>query len=61
MPRPLFMGQSMSLHDQWHAIFADLRGKLHRRDWHGVRDACVDLELIEREMIVRGIELPVRL
>lgn len=40
----------MTLTEQWRAIYNDLQGKLERRDWHGVRDACVDLEIIEARM-----------
>lgn len=48
----------MNLTQQWWAIYQDMRGKWERRDWHGVRDACVDLELVERELKVRGLQLP---
>lgn len=48
----------MSLQDQWNAIYKDLMGKLQRLDWHGVRDACVDLELIECKMHCEGAGEP---
>lgn len=48
----------MSLTEQWYAIYQDMRGKMSRADWHGVRDACVDLELIECKMRYAGIEVP---
>lgn len=48
----------MTLTEQWHAIHKDLLGKLHRQDWHGVRDACVDLEIIEARMRCSTIEVP---
>lgn len=37
----------MTLAEQWWAIYTDMRGKMARGDWHGVRDACVDLEIME--------------
>lgn len=48
----------MNLTEQWHAIYMDLKGKFARQDWHGVRDACVDLELIECQMRLKTIALP---
>lgn len=29
---------------------ADLDAKRRRRDWHGVRDACVDIEAMEAKL-----------
>jgi hypothetical protein len=48
----------MNLIAQWCAIHDDMHGKLHRHDWHGVRDACVDLEIIETKMRERLIDVP---
>lgn len=48
----------MSLTEQWWALYNDLRGKLARADWHGVRDACVDLELCESRLRHAGTEIP---
>lgn len=48
----------MTLLEQWKAVYQDLMGKLTRLDWHGVRDACVDLELIELRMSLQNVEIP---
>lgn len=48
----------MTLEAQHAAILADIKGKLHRRDWHGVRDACVDLEILEARMLALGCKVP---
>jgi hypothetical protein len=50
----------MTLLEQWWAVYRDMEGKHTRHDWHGVRDACVDLEGIEIRMRERGEEFPVR-
>lgn len=49
----------MTLTEQWWAIYNDLKGKLSRQDWHGVRDACVDLEICETKMRLKTIAIPV--
>jgi hypothetical protein len=48
----------MTLLEQWWAVYNDMDGKHTRHDWHGVRDACVDLEGIEIRMRERGIPVP---
>jgi hypothetical protein len=42
----------MTHDEQIRAIEADMRGKMHRRDWHGVADCAMDLR--ELEAMERG-------
>lgn len=44
----------MTYDEQIVVIEADLRGKLHRRDWHGVMDCAADIR--ELEAAKRGYE-----
>lgn len=37
----------MTYAEQHEALIADLKGKLERRDWHGVSDAACDLRVLE--------------
>lgn len=37
----------MTYQEQHAALVADLQGKLHRQDWHGVSDAANDLRVLE--------------
>lgn len=37
----------MSALKRWHILVAYLKAKLAERDWHGVRDAAADLEVLE--------------
>jgi hypothetical protein len=37
---------------------ADLDAKRRRRDFHGVRDACVDIEMMEAKIAVLRALLP---
>jgi len=37
----------MTLEEQIKAVEVDLRGKLHRRDWHGVWDAASEISRLE--------------
>ena len=43
-----------TLPEQLQIIKADLLAKFSRGDWHGVRDAAVDIELLEKELAVRA-------
>lgn len=44
---------ALSLDEQLSIVKADLLAKFQRGDWHGVRDAAVDIELLEIERRVR--------
>lgn len=44
----------MNLHKQLEVLEEYLRVKLAQRDWHGVRDVCVDIEVIEAKIHERG-------
>lgn len=37
----------MTYQQQHAALIEDLKGKLHRQDWHGVSDAANDLRVLE--------------
>ncbi len=37
----------MTYDEQHAAIVADLKGKVERKDWHGVSDAANDLRVLE--------------
>jgi len=37
----------MSIEEQIRIIEADMKGKIERRDWHGVADCAMDLRDIE--------------
>lgn len=39
----------MTYDEQRDALIADMRGKMHREDWHGVADAANDLRELEAE------------
>lgn len=39
----------MTYQEQRDALIADMRGKMHREDWHGVADAANDLRELEAE------------
>lgn len=43
----------MSLQEQHTILVAYLRAKMEAADWHGVRDAAVDIELLEVRMKAR--------
>ena len=45
----------MTIDEQIAVIEADLRGKLYRRDWHGVMDCAADIR--ELEAVKKGYEL----
>ena len=36
-----------STEEQIHILKEYLKVKLQQRDWHGVRDCCVDIEILE--------------
>jgi hypothetical protein len=42
--------RKMTLDQQYLALLNDLRGKLHRYDWHGVSDAANDLRVLEEQI-----------
>jgi hypothetical protein len=42
----------MTHDEQVQAIMTDMRGKIHRRDWHGVADCAMDLR--ELDALERG-------
>lgn len=44
---------ALTLAEQVNIMKADLLAKFQRGDWHGVRDAAVDIELLEKEIAVR--------
>jgi hypothetical protein len=43
----------MTLEEQLKLIEADMRGKIQRRDWHGVADCAMDLR--DLEAYARGL------
>ena len=43
------------------ATVADLDAKRLRKDWHGVRDACVDIEILEGKLAVRDAWRKIRM
>jgi len=42
-----------TIEEKLQALEAYMTVKLSERDWHGVRDAVVDIELLERELECR--------
>lgn len=40
----------MTLEEQRRIVIADLDGKRLRQDWHGVRDACVEIEILDAKI-----------
>lgn len=47
------MNEELTIDEQIRIVKADLLAKFQRADYHGVRDAAVDLELLETEKRVR--------
>jgi predicted DNA-binding protein (UPF0278 family) len=47
----------MTYEEQHAALVADLKGKLHRADWHGVSDAANDLRVLEAQHQVQGVAI----
>lgn len=43
---------SIPLEDQLQATKDDLLSKLAREDYHGVRDACVDIEVLQAKIFI---------
>jgi hypothetical protein len=50
----------MTLEEQKAATIADLDAKRFREDWHGVRDACVDIEILNARIEARDDKRPAR-
>jgi hypothetical protein len=41
------VGSGYTYREQREILINDLKGKLFREDFHGVRDACVDIEVLD--------------